>query len=237
MNPHSLLRWEFITFLFLLFCGRYSAWWDHGLSFQLVNLVVGLLGRWISPPQGHYVHRTDNTNYRTDAVIHALSRFRIHDRSLWASEDSSCLRPRGHSDWQFDFLPSIDMSGFIFICTIYAFHRVRIPPPGSCLTCCGLMVRPSPPLPFPITLTCPLVLIGSVAPISCCRLQHGSVPYRTCVEHVVKSVLLSGPVCVLPVGFSLSLIDHQIDNLCRKNVWWEGMFLCSVTITAGISSC
>jgi hypothetical protein len=30
--------------------------------------------------------------------IHALSGIRAHDPSVQASEDSSCLTPRGHSD-------------------------------------------------------------------------------------------------------------------------------------------
>jgi hypothetical protein len=51
---------------------------------------VGLLGRGISPSQGRYLH--------TDADIHALSGMRAHDTSVRASEDSSCLRPRGHCD-------------------------------------------------------------------------------------------------------------------------------------------
>jgi hypothetical protein len=31
--------------------------------------------------------------------IHALSAIRTHDSSVQVSEDSSCLRPRSHSDW------------------------------------------------------------------------------------------------------------------------------------------
>jgi hypothetical protein len=38
----------------------------------------------------------NNTNTHTD--IHAFSGIRTHDPSIRASEDSSCLRPRGHSD-------------------------------------------------------------------------------------------------------------------------------------------
>jgi hypothetical protein len=30
--------------------------------------------------------------------IHALRGIRTHDPSVWAGEDSSCLRPRGHCD-------------------------------------------------------------------------------------------------------------------------------------------
>jgi hypothetical protein len=42
---------------------------------------------------GQHKHRI---NAYTD--IHALSGIRIHDPSVRASEDSSCLRPRGHRD-------------------------------------------------------------------------------------------------------------------------------------------
>jgi hypothetical protein len=54
---------------------------------------------------GRSAHRkastyTQNTNrinaHSTD--IHALSRIRTHDPSVRSSEDSSCLRPRGHCD-------------------------------------------------------------------------------------------------------------------------------------------
>jgi hypothetical protein len=53
---------------------------------------VGLFGRVISPSQGRYLHtgqriHTPNT--------HALSGIRTHDPGVRASEDSSCLRPRG----------------------------------------------------------------------------------------------------------------------------------------------
>jgi hypothetical protein len=44
-------------------------------------------------------HRTPQTrNKRTD--IHALSGIRTHEPSVRATEDSSCLRPRGHCDRQ-----------------------------------------------------------------------------------------------------------------------------------------
>jgi hypothetical protein len=59
---------------------------------------VGLLGRVISPSQGRYLHKRQHThriNAHTD--IHDLSGIRTHDPSVRASEESSCLRPRGHS--------------------------------------------------------------------------------------------------------------------------------------------
>jgi hypothetical protein len=57
---------------------------------------VGLLGRVISSSQGRYLHRGQHKhriNSHTD--IHALSGIRTQAPSVWASEDSSCLRPRG----------------------------------------------------------------------------------------------------------------------------------------------
>jgi hypothetical protein len=60
---------------------------------------VGLLGRGISPLQGRYLH-TEQHKHRVKAHtdIHAWSGIRAHDPSDRASEDSSCLRPRGHCD-------------------------------------------------------------------------------------------------------------------------------------------
>jgi hypothetical protein len=65
------------------------------VSLQFLNLrqSVGLLGREISPTQGHYLHK-----HRINANIHALSGIQTHDPSVRASEDSSCLRPRGPCD-------------------------------------------------------------------------------------------------------------------------------------------
>jgi hypothetical protein len=53
----------------------------------------------ISPSQGHYLH-TGQRKHRINAYtdIHVLSGIRIHDPSVRASEDSSCLSPRGHCD-------------------------------------------------------------------------------------------------------------------------------------------
>jgi hypothetical protein len=53
----------------------------------------------ISPSQGRYLHigkHKHRINAHTD--IHALSGIRIHDSTVRASEDDSCLRPRGHCD-------------------------------------------------------------------------------------------------------------------------------------------
>jgi hypothetical protein len=61
---------------------------------------VGLLGRGISPSQGRYLH-TEQHKHRINAHntdIHASSGIQTHDSSIRASEDSLCLRPRGHYD-------------------------------------------------------------------------------------------------------------------------------------------
>jgi hypothetical protein len=63
---------------------------------------VGLLGRGISPPQGHYLHRTiqiQNKPIHTPN-IHALSGIQTHDPSVQASEDNSWLRLRGYCERQ-----------------------------------------------------------------------------------------------------------------------------------------
>jgi hypothetical protein len=57
--------------------------------FQILRHSVGLLGRVISPSQGHYLTQRINTD------IHASSGIRAHDPSVRANEDSSYLRPRG----------------------------------------------------------------------------------------------------------------------------------------------
>jgi hypothetical protein len=46
----------------------------------------------------HRTTQTQNKSTHTYKHIHVLSGIRIHDPSIRASEDSSCLRPRGHSD-------------------------------------------------------------------------------------------------------------------------------------------
>jgi hypothetical protein len=75
-----------------------------GLFFSFVIFFtqsVGLLGREISPSQGRYLH-TGQHKHRINAHIniHALILIRTHDPRVRASEDASCLRPRGHCDWR-----------------------------------------------------------------------------------------------------------------------------------------
>jgi hypothetical protein len=61
---------------------------------------VGQLGQGIRPLQGLYLYTEQNkrriNTHITD--IHALSGIRTHDLSVRASEDSSCLKLRGHCD-------------------------------------------------------------------------------------------------------------------------------------------
>jgi hypothetical protein len=53
----------------------------------------------ISPSEGRYLY-TGQHKYRINAYadIHALRRIQTPDPSVGASEDSSCLRSRGHCD-------------------------------------------------------------------------------------------------------------------------------------------
>jgi hypothetical protein len=66
---------------------------------------IGLLGGVISPSQGRYLYTEQHRhriNPQTD--IHALNGIRTHDPSVRASEDSSCLRSRGHRDRHFQII-------------------------------------------------------------------------------------------------------------------------------------
>jgi hypothetical protein len=61
---------------------------------------VGPLGRGISPSQGIYLY-IEQHKHRINAHnmdINAFSGIRTHGPSVRASEDSSCLRKRGHCD-------------------------------------------------------------------------------------------------------------------------------------------
>jgi hypothetical protein len=77
----QLFCWAFVSF---------SVSWPFTQS-------VGLHGRGISPSQGRYLH-TGHRKHRINANIHASSGNRTHDASVWAGDDISYLRPRGHCD-------------------------------------------------------------------------------------------------------------------------------------------
>jgi hypothetical protein len=67
--------------------------------FQVLNLFthsVGLLGRGTSPSQDRYLN-TGQHKHRIKAHRHSYLKWnRTHEPSVWAGEDGSCLRPRGH---------------------------------------------------------------------------------------------------------------------------------------------
>jgi hypothetical protein len=68
-------------------------------SFLIYTQSVRVLWLGISPPQDRYLHTQDSTKTEeTHRHIHASSGTRTQDLSFRASEDSSCLRPRGHCD-------------------------------------------------------------------------------------------------------------------------------------------
>jgi hypothetical protein len=68
------------------------------VSLQFPRQSVGLLGREISPSKGRYITQDNTDTEHTHTNIHALSGIRTHNPSLQASEDISCLRPRGHRE-------------------------------------------------------------------------------------------------------------------------------------------
>jgi hypothetical protein len=89
--PFSLNSFSFI------YRWVYSSLLGPGLFFNFVIFfmqTVELLGRLISPSQGRYLH----TEQHTHTNIHSLSGIRTHDPCVRASEESSCLRPRGPCD-------------------------------------------------------------------------------------------------------------------------------------------
>jgi len=50
------------------------------------------------PDERPHTYIQDNTTQKNADRIHASSGIRIHDPSVRAAEDSTCLRPRGHWD-------------------------------------------------------------------------------------------------------------------------------------------
>jgi hypothetical protein len=79
-----------------------------GFTGNIVHLKcksLRLLGRVISLSQGRYLHTKQHKHIINVNNIHALSGIRTHDPSVRAAEDSSCLRPRDHSDRQLCLLP------------------------------------------------------------------------------------------------------------------------------------
>jgi hypothetical protein len=81
----------------------FMAFTAHSGPKSLIQLSIhfsqtaGLLGRVISSSQGLYLN-TGQHKHRITPNIHVLSGIPTHDPSVRASEDSSCLRPRGYYD-------------------------------------------------------------------------------------------------------------------------------------------
>jgi hypothetical protein len=76
------------------------------LSFLIFYTVGRTPWTGISPSRGHYLHTQDSTNTeKTHIDIHASYGILTHDPSVWAGEDSSCLRPYGRCDWPIIYSP------------------------------------------------------------------------------------------------------------------------------------
>jgi hypothetical protein len=76
--------------LTLVYLGRF-------FRFLIYTQSVGLLGGGISPSQGRYLH-TEQQKHNKRTQTYMPRAIRTHDPSVRASEDGSCLRPRGHCD-------------------------------------------------------------------------------------------------------------------------------------------
>jgi hypothetical protein len=66
------------------------------ISLRIYTKSVGLLRQVNDPPQGLYHYTGQHKQNKHTLNIHARSGIRTHDRSVRASEDSSCLRPLGY---------------------------------------------------------------------------------------------------------------------------------------------
>jgi hypothetical protein len=79
---------------------------DPGLFFQFHDHFYRLW-RVISSSQGLYLNTGQHKHIHTPN-IHALSGIRTHDPSVRASEDNSCLRPRGYCDRRLRMLATVN---------------------------------------------------------------------------------------------------------------------------------
>jgi hypothetical protein len=69
----------------------------------------------------------DNTNRNSPTDIHASNAIRIHDPSVWAGEDISCLGPRGLCDRQvFVYLYNLLVIHSVMLSVAYIIYRWRI---------------------------------------------------------------------------------------------------------------
>jgi hypothetical protein len=80
----------------------YSPLLGPALFFSFIILFtqsLGLLGWVISSSQVRYLYTGQHRHtINTHTDIHAMNRIRTHDPRVQESENSSCLRPRGHCD-------------------------------------------------------------------------------------------------------------------------------------------
>jgi hypothetical protein len=65
-----------------------------------------------------------NTN-RIDARRHVFSGIRTHDPSVRATEDSSCLSPRGHCDRLTLLLPHINLESVLHAVNVFAVNSLN----------------------------------------------------------------------------------------------------------------
>jgi hypothetical protein len=128
-NPQPLVGW-----LVYSCCSHlvHRASMKQFFSLQFLNLrySVGLPRRVIIPSQGRY--RTQIENKRKQISMPRV-RFELHDPSVRASEDSSCLIPRSHCDRQ-----SASIAIFIFKNVPNKFLFIKFRERDRIKTCGGI---------------------------------------------------------------------------------------------------
>jgi hypothetical protein len=78
--------------------------------------------------QGRYLHIEHEHRLNAHTNIHALNGIRTHDFSARASEDNSCLRPRGHCDQHLTLnILSKFLSNFIWNMHAKSLFRGNVP--------------------------------------------------------------------------------------------------------------
>jgi hypothetical protein len=108
---HRNLCHASIVFSFFLYVSTTLV--DLGLFFSFLTLYTAdrTPWTWDNPSQGRYIHTGQHkhriNSHNTD--IHSLGGIRKHDPSVRASEDGSCLRPRGHRDRHESYVAEIKL--------------------------------------------------------------------------------------------------------------------------------
>jgi hypothetical protein len=98
-SNYSTYYWDIHILLIITICGRCSPWWPWPLFYSF--LIIQPVGRtpWAGDqPTARLPPTQDNTHTQNKCDIHASNGIRTHDPSVWAVEDSSSLRSRGHCD-------------------------------------------------------------------------------------------------------------------------------------------